>query len=410
MNLTVIISSLIKIFLFLNKYMALGNKKNEHVVVKPMYKVTGVLIVVLISLILIAHFMNDDSGNNELNGKLTGELNESSLKSGDAKDTKSSSPSGTAGEKQKVNNTRNITGENNSGNGKIIPENLNETPEPESEISEIQDSSYAGKISDLLKAIRTYNESIFDMYDVTQDETEIERLTSMVNEKCRDNETQELKVSCAIITVVWNSKKSEACDFSCLPSFCEIYKMHAAVYVLNQMLPDKQIFIAMDTKGQMYVLYKGAGRWMTYGVNPMNIDLNNTIILYNDKYSTENKFDLIEPRYVNQGGKFCFEVYVNESCACRIEQSELNVGTCPQLSTKMFLTLCEKPIELFDLLPGNNKFCFDVPKDYEKGLYTYSFTFVSDKKYLGVGNSIIEVSRHNCCIEGTELRGFVVVK
>jgi len=53
---------------------------------------------------------------------------------------------------------------------------------------------------------------------------------------------------------------------------------------------------------------------------------------------------------------------------------------------------------------------FEIPHDYEKGLYTYSFTFVSDKNYLGVGNSIIEVSRHNCCIEGTELRGFVVVK
>jgi hypothetical protein len=388
--------------------MAFGNKKNEPVVVKPLYKVTGVLIIVLISLMLFAYFMNDDSGNGELKNKLTGELNESSLKPGDAKETKSSSSSEIESEKQEVSNTKNTPVEKYSGSEDIVNETLNEIPKPE--ISAIEDSAYEGRIQELLNVLKAYDESIFDLYDVTQDENEIEKLTGMVNEKCRDNETQELKVSCAIITVVWNSKKSEACDFSCLPSFCEIYKMHAAVYVLNQMLPDKQIFIAMDTKGQMYLLYMEEDKWMTYGVNPMKIDLNNTIVLYNDEYSTENKFDLIEPRYVNQGGKFCFEVYVNESCACRIEQNELNVGTCPQLSTKMFLTLCEKPIELFDLLPGNNKFCFDVPRDYEKGLYTYSFTFVSDKKYLGVGNSIIEVSRHNCCIEGTELRGFVVVK
>ena len=383
--------------------MALGDEKKDSFEVKSLHKKIAVLIVILISAIILVNILNDESDN----AKVNGEINEN-LAPLNKTGTTADNLVGNTGENLQKNETGNETA--GTGNDTVLQETGDETSEQNAEIGTIEDSTYETKIRELINKLKNYNESIFDVYDVTQNETEIKNLIDTVNDECRNDETHELDVSCAIISVVRNSKKSNVCEFNCLPSFCKIYKMHAAVYVLNQMLPDKQIFIAMDTKGQMYVLYREDEKWKTYGVDPMSIDLNKTIVLYNDECSTENKFEMIKPRYVKLGGKFCFEIYSNESCTCKIEQQDLHVGKCPQLSTNMFMSLCEIPIETFEFLPGNNKFCFEIPEDYEKGLYTYSFTFVSDKTYLGVGNGIIEVSRHNCCVEGEKLEGFVVVQ
>ena len=392
--------------------MALGDKKEDSFEIPVLYKAAGILIVILISGILLVSILNDDSSKAK---DITKNITKDAAK--DITDDGNESSKNNEAAHSNTNNIDEIPGEpsqkNETGNEKAgddaIEDAAENEPGEDPEIITIE-NFYSGIIPELIGNLQNYNESIFDIYDITQDESEIQNLINIVNDECRDNETHELHISCAIIYVVKNSKNSEVCDFSCLPSFCEIYKMHSAVYVLNQVLPEKQIFIAMDSRGRMYVLYREDEKWKTYGINPESVDLNKTIVLYNDEYSTENKFDLIEPRYVKRGGEFCFEIYANDSCTCKIEQQELNVGKCPQLSTEMFMSLCEKQIETFPFLPGKNEFCFEIPHDYEKGLYTYSFTFVSDKNYLGVGNSIIEVSRHNCCIEGTELRGFVVVR
>lgn len=267
-------------------------------------------------------------------------------------------------------------------------------------------------MNSMIAKLERSKDNVFDGYGLSEDNEMVKEIKHKINESCIYNGT--LYVSCAAIIAMQNAGTSFFCNFTCLPSFCEVYLTHAAAYILIQMLPDKTVFVAYDERGNVYLLYREfyeGGKWTVGGMVRENVKIRDTVSIYDDKYSVSDiQYNLIKPRYLERGESFCFDVHSDRAGYCRLEEQTLLIGDCPQLSKGVFLDLCGFVIDRLDIHEGKNQFCFTVPRSYDPGLYTYSFVFISDKRYMGLSSGILEFNTHECPLEGEKIEGFIVIE
>jgi len=255
-------------------------------------------------------------------------------------------------------------------------------------------------------------QNIFSAAGLTVDDDVVEDLIEIVERSCdTDGADGFIDRDCIIDTAVYNSENSWVCEWECLEDLasCETYKMHLAVAVLRRYVPPEDVFVARTDDFHFFLLYKdNQGAWIqkfAYGMKRPYVEA-----VYNDMLHAGPITEVIFPEIltVDQGEKFCFDVYADRSCVCSVNVEPFIVGECPQLPADL-RAVCDKPVSEVYLNVGKNSLCFTVSEDAAEQFYTYNFVLGSGEEYIPAGNAFIKQRKWDCCVNAS-FKGFLSVE
>jgi len=291
-----------------------------------------------------------------------------------------------------------------------VLEEIEMPPLPDAKKNESDDEKEYSPLDDFngLKPIGKDNK-IFSLYDMEGETGSVGKVLEKVYGECMIGDDVDL--DCAVEEAIWSSEESWVCEWKCLDELdsCEIFKMHLAVAVLRHFVPATEAFVARTNDFRFYILYKNGEDWMS--PNMPNMNNRYTVGLYNDKYYAGEITQVVEPRMIDiePGESFCFNAYSSNTCTCKVEVRNFQVGDCPQLPADL-RTICDKPTTKVRVIRGNNKICFKIKENATEGLYTYDFVLTDGLKYIPAGGAFIEKTESTCCLEGTSFKGFIVIE